>query len=488
MGKALYRRYRSTSFDEVLGQEHITTALKNSLKNGTFAHAYLLTGPRGVGKTSIARILAYAVNDLPYDESASQLDIIEIDAASNRRIDEIRSLREKVHIAPATAKYKVYIIDEVHMLTREAFNALLKTLEEPPEHAIFILATTDLHKVPDTIISRCITFNFRPIENSILAEHLKNIAKLEKINIEDEALNLLALHGSGSFRDSISLLDQVKNTGNEIKKEDIELVVGLAPSNIIDDLINAVKDHKAGEMNATLEEAYKKGASVLNLTKQLAAKIRQGLMDGKPLFPAMESTEILKSLLDVPAARNQRASLELILLNQLFKDFQSPANSKPETDVREIKATLEIKPVESSEKSKTRHIIKPSVSKTSDKQSPDETDNDIEIWDTVLAKLKKQNNTLYGIARMAKADLQDNTLVLSFKFPFHFKQVNSPKNKSLITIIIGELGHKNIQLDIKLLDGKAPPMSQSLPKNTNQDDKSLEDITNIFGSGEMLES
>src|SRR3989338_478241 len=151
MGQALYRKYRSKKFGEVVGQQHVTKTLTNALKSGRISHAYLFTGPRGVGKTSVARIFAHEVNNLKYDEDKPHLDIIEIDAASNRRIDEIRDLREKVHISPTSAKYKVYIIDEVHMLTKEAFNALLKTLEEPPEHCIFILATTEAHKLPATI-------------------------------------------------------------------------------------------------------------------------------------------------------------------------------------------------------------------------------------------------------------------------------------------------------------------------------------------------
>jgi DNA polymerase III subunit gamma/tau len=151
MGKALYRKYRSKSLNEIVGQPHITTTLGNALKSGAISHAYLFTGPRGVGKTSIARILAHEVNELPYTDDSIHLDIIEIDAASNRRIDEIRELRERVHTAPTSAKYKVYIIDEVHMLTKEAFNALLKTLEEPPAHVIFILATTEAHKLPETL-------------------------------------------------------------------------------------------------------------------------------------------------------------------------------------------------------------------------------------------------------------------------------------------------------------------------------------------------
>jgi DNA polymerase-3 subunit gamma/tau len=154
MGQALYRKYRSKTLSEVIGQEHITATLANALKTGKISHAYLFTGPRGVGKTSIARILAHEINQLPYTDDSMHLDIIEIDAASNRRIDEIRDLRDKVNIAPTSAKFKVYIIDEVHMLTKEAFNALLKTLEEPPKHVVFILATTEIHKLPETIISR----------------------------------------------------------------------------------------------------------------------------------------------------------------------------------------------------------------------------------------------------------------------------------------------------------------------------------------------
>jgi len=184
MSQALYRKYRSRSLDEVLGQDHVTNILRRALEQGKIAHAYLLTGPRGVGKTSVARILAHEINQLPYNEEASHLDIIEIDAASNNGVDDIRALREKAQVAPISAPKKIYIIDEVHMLSKPAFNALLKTLEEPPAHVVFILATTDADKLPATILSRVQQFFFRPIPTEIMARQLINIAEKENPHMQ----------------------------------------------------------------------------------------------------------------------------------------------------------------------------------------------------------------------------------------------------------------------------------------------------------------
>jgi len=231
MGKALYRTYRSRSFDDVLGQKHVTQTLQNAVRNQSFGHAYLFTGPHGVGKTSVARIFAHAVNNLPYSDDSTHLDIIEIDAASNRRIDEIRDLRDKVRIAPTSSPYKVYIIDEVHMLTREAFNALLKTLEEPPEHALFVLATTELHKVPDTIISRTQRFTFKHIDTDTACTELKKIAAKENIDIEEDALKMIAERSKGSFRDALSILDQAAGIENAVvSSEDIQSLLGIPDS------------------------------------------------------------------------------------------------------------------------------------------------------------------------------------------------------------------------------------------------------------------
>ena len=259
MGQALYRKYRSKSLGEVIGQEHVTNTLANALKSGRVSHAYLLSGPRGVGKTSIARILAHEINSLTYDGEA-HLDIIEIDAASNRRIDEIRDLRDRVNTAPAHAKYKVYIIDEVHMLTKEAFNALLKTLEEPPAHVVFILATTEAHKLPETIVSRTQRYSLRPAPEELVVGHLREIADGEKIVIDDDALTLVARHGEGSFRDSISLLDQASSVSEHVTRADVERILGLAPDEYIAQLSDGSYEYNDNTgIVTTLAELYGSG-------------------------------------------------------------------------------------------------------------------------------------------------------------------------------------------------------------------------------------
>lgn len=238
---SLYRKYRPKSFEDVIGQEHITKALQNQIAQGKIGHAYLFTGSRGIGKTSVARIFAKAVNCLENKtgspcghcsackrlENENDINIIEIDAASNNRVDDIREIREKVKFLPVDAKYKVYIIDEVHMLTDSAFNALLKTLEEPPSYVIFILATTEAHKLPATILSRCIRFDFRLVSTNMLAKHLQSILDEEDIQYDEDALKLIASAGEGSVRDTLSIADCViAYTNGKITKEGVQKVLG----------------------------------------------------------------------------------------------------------------------------------------------------------------------------------------------------------------------------------------------------------------------
>ena len=241
MGKALYRKYRPISLDTVVGQDSVVKPLKEAIKNNSFSHAYIFTGPRGCGKTSVARIFAHEINGFKYELEDNYIDIIEIDGASNTGIDNIRDLREKAMIAPSEGKFKVYIIDEFHMLSKSAFNALLKIMEEPPEHVIFLLATTNLEKVPVTILSRAQVFNFKLADAETMLSHLQKISKLEKIKISTDALKIIVRRGGGSFRDSISLLDQISNLKSkdeEISAEDVDKAFGLPEDEKITALLN----------------------------------------------------------------------------------------------------------------------------------------------------------------------------------------------------------------------------------------------------------
>ncbi len=309
--QALYRKYRSRSLDEVVGQSQVTDVLRRGLAQGKVAHAYLLTGPRGVGKTSIARILAHEINQLPYDDESTHLDIIEIDAASNNGVDDVRDLREKVQLAPVSAAKKIYIIDEVHMLSKPAFNALLKTLEEPPEHVVFILATTDLHKVPATIISRTQHFAFHSISPADLQAQLRKIADAEGMKIADEAIAAIAERGDGSFRDSISLLDQLSSFADEsdgITLDLVETSLGLAKEATVHDLLNAVATHDVAAVVSQLTILEQSGIQPTILADQLITAIRLQLAE-RP-----QVVTLLDALLDVAPSSQPGLKLLTVLV------------------------------------------------------------------------------------------------------------------------------------------------------------------------------
>jgi DNA polymerase-3 subunit gamma/tau len=476
MGKALYRKYRSKKLSEIVGQEHITTTLENALKRGSISHAYLFTGPRGVGKTSVARILAHEVNGLPYDESV-HLDIIEIDAASNRRIDEIRDLREHVHSAPTSGKYKVYIIDEVHMLTKEAFNALLKTLEEPPDHVIFILATTESHKLPETIISRTQRFTFKPVEKDQAVEHLKYIAQKEGYEAEEDALELIAEHGQGSFRDSISLLDQVGSGNKKVTVRAVRDILGIAPDSAIDALLTALEAGSGSALVQTLEDLRLNGYHTPSLAKQLAKKLREQLMTDSYSLQREEVVKLLQKLIDVPASHDPDMLLEIILLNALPNEVTKLPKLTPTT----------IKDVQDA-------VNEPDLSFEEPEDTPEPEPKEVELtkkellleedtWQEALSRLKQQHNTLYSVARMASPTFSDNTVTLTFAFAFHQKRLEDDKNKKIVADVLSELMGSNVEI-VCVVDKRQEP-----PNNPPQKPKkdSLDTISNIFGGAEMLE-
>lgn len=294
MGKALYRKYRPKTLGEVVGESHITEPLENALKSGKISHAYLFVGPRGCGKTSVARIFAHAVNNFEYELEDNYVDIIEIDGASNRGIDNIRELREKVAIAPTKGKYKIYIIDEVHMLTKEAFNALLKTIEEPPAHAIFIMATTDFNKVPVTITSRAQIFQFKLASADTMFAHLKAICEKEKIDIEDEAIRIVVKRGGGSFRDSLSLLDQISTiSSSKITAENLLKALGLPADEAVKNLLETYRAQDLTAITNTLKDLLNTGIKPETVAESLIQIILES--------PAPEFIPLLAKLPEVRA-------------------------------------------------------------------------------------------------------------------------------------------------------------------------------------------
>ncbi|MDQ7794641.1 MAG: DNA polymerase III subunit gamma/tau [bacterium] len=290
---ALYRQWRPRSFSEVAGQAHITRTLQNALKAGRISHAYLFTGPRGTGKTTVARILARAVNcetgpsPEPCNECApcrsslagSSPDVVEIDAASHRGIDEMRDLRERVRFAPAASRYRVYVVDEVHMLTPEAFNALLKTLEEPPSHAIFVLATTEPHKIPLTVMSRCQRFDFRRLAENEIRDVLTTVAAAEEAEVQPGAVAAIARRAEGSLRDALGVLDQcLAYAGSRVDVEQVHEVLGTVQQDILDRMAGCLRQGTIVPLLELLDEVVAAGKDIRQLTRDLTEHLRGRLV------------------------------------------------------------------------------------------------------------------------------------------------------------------------------------------------------------------
>ncbi len=354
MYQALYRKYRPKSFDDVVGQDVIIKTLTNAIQNDKVSHAYLFTGPRGTGKTSIAKIYAKILNCehlenlKPCEKCTScvqinnnqNIDVIEIDAASNNGVDEIREIRNKIGLVPSNSKYKIYIIDEVHMLTNQAFNALLKTLEEPPSHIIFIFATTEPHKIPRTILSRCQRFDFKKISNKHIVERLKHIAEIENIKITEEALNEIAVLADGGLRDSIGMLDQAVSYSNEeITLKDIHDINGTVDQEEIRALLKAIFDKNMVTILEKIEEYEEQGKNIVKIAQEMIDELKNIILYRNVPNFFEEKTEFYENVKD--NVNNTQIYCYIHSLSELVGNMKNSSNNKILLEIELIKMITE---------------------------------------------------------------------------------------------------------------------------------------------------
>ena len=477
MSQALYRKYRSRSLDEVLGQDHVTSILRRALEQGKIAHAYLLTGPRGVGKTSVARILAHEINHLPYDDDSSNLDIIEIDAASNNGVDDIRALREKAQVAPVSAPKKVYIIDEVHMLSKSAFNALLKTLEEPPEHVVFILATTDADKLPATILSRVQQFFFRPIPTEIMTRQLMNIAKKEGFAIEEDAARLIAERSRGGFRDGISMLDQLSILATSDRPLTANMVteyLGLSDATMLGNLLDSYPSDDNEKVLNIFQELENSGANSVIVSHQLLSIARNRLRKNPNLIG------LVQQLIEVDRHPHPDLKLLTIFMNSNSQPTEKPvATKKDTTQAAPQKPATKTTPIKPAEPAKpTEKLIKkeekPAEPAKKPAAKPKKTDAPLELnWEKVIERAKEKSLGLASLLQKSQWSFDGEKLTIYAGSAFYKKKLDDAKNKPLISEIISEETAMDLEIDI--IGEKKPP-----------EDEKLAEIAELMGGGEEV--
>ena len=520
----LYRKYRPKSFGEVVSQEHIIRTLMNALTFEQTAHAYLFSGPRGTGKTTIARILAKAINcSSPIKEkkekqnafkfepcnkcencrqinAGKSLDIIEIDAASTRGIDEIRELKEKIGFSPSHLPYKVFIIDEVHMLTREAFNALLKTLEEPPRHAIFILVTTEIHKIPATIISRCQRFDFKKISLEEIIQRLEKIAKEEKIKIEKQALELIAVNANGAARDAESIFGQIMVIAGEdgkITLEETQTILGTTPIKAVVELVKFLAEDKVAEsikfINRLADDGYNleefAKAFVNYLRKVLLIKINKDLTNLvsqeltqeqiKELFSLTDKfsqEKILKTIDVFIEAINEMkyshfsqlplemAVVEIISFQKNENDFQEKIETekqkKTSDDSDNTMSQSEDENIHSRLQKRTKKNSKvenPQIENFNETKKIDDSSNNIlktveENWLQIIEKIKIYNHSISAFLKNCEVvGMKDKFVIVATRYKFHKEKLAQAVNREIVEKVLSEIIGKKKKIFVRYL-------------------------------------
>ena len=530
MYQALYRQYRPKTFDEVLGQEHITTTIKNQIKNNNIGHAYLFSGTKGTGKTSTAKIFSRAVNCLnPIDGNPcnqceickgildeSIMDVIEMDAASNRRIDDIRELKDKVIYPPSRTKYKIYIIDEVHMLTTEAFNALLKTLEEPPKHLIFILATTEAEKLPQTILSRCQKYDFKRIKSTDITKNMGNICKELKIPVEERALKLIARNSDGSMRDALSLLDQcISYKEGELKYEDTLDILGIANTDILFKLVDNIIDRELEKALFNIDDIIQNGKDINQFIKDLIYHFRNLLivktshnpmeiidMEGETIERYREQSKkmsidyILNSLDILNESENQAkwaTQPRIILEMAIIKIVKIEENKDLEERVKELEKIISSGKIPVAQNFETKANVKPTISKT--KKTIEKPKVEIKTkaiiddgkelsiktilnnWDNVLEAVRNTRASTHGLLREARpVSFSNNKLEIGFKdgYGFHKSAISEEHNKTLVEKVICEYFNKNISIDFIMVD-------EYIEEEDSTEEDTIQGVIDFFG-------
>ncbi|MBI3856070.1 MAG: DNA polymerase III subunit gamma/tau [Planctomycetes bacterium] len=532
----LARRYRPLSFDEVVGQEHVSTTLKNAIAANHVAHAYLFCGPRGVGKTSMARLLAKALNCAKGPTSSpcnacevcvavhegTDTDVIEMDAASNRSVDDARNLREGIRYAPLRSRSKVYIIDEAHMLTREAFNTLLKTLEEPPPHVKFIFATTEVHKLPDTIVSRCQRYDFRRITTADIVRRLRQVVDGEKLQVDDAVLAAVARSSHGGMRDAESLLDQlISFKAKGLSEGDVAAVIGEARSGHLSDLLAAVRGGDAARVFTTLSAIFASGVDVAAFTDQLLERFR-ALLAVKAVGKNADIVDLPEA--DLAEAEKQAAGLTLeALLYFIQITLEAKRRIKEGANPRIVLEVTLVKMPRSADLVTLSEALKgtitaaapapapaPQAAETADAEEPVPlsaaapppppaafagTPTTLEeaqgAWPRVITAIREKSllsATLLKEGRVTRLSGDEVGFLLPAKFnDSHLKQLDHPKNKTAIEAGLQAVFGRKVVLRASLETGGAAPAPRkpAAPTDTSAD-PGVKKILEAFGGSKVV--